>query len=566
MRKGRSSRRSRVSRPPAGERGAGTASSEALAIESAPPRVILSVPSTAPSPPTSAVESSSSAELASGKVSSVRLAAFSERSASEHSVESLESKGEGEDGGVVSEEAAASAGTMSAFEMVADSSKSRKSRRGVSCIAWGHGPGASDAPRDLDEASNRGSASTEVERRKPARSVDHTSSHLKSPEAATDEPSAAMERTSVAPPESRSGKKKRKNKGKVKPSRTPAAEQPSTPAFEKASAREIAEAAPTDPDDISVPPAGDVGFDDDVLTEWLERHEPEEYVIEGGALTVPDLAGRKAEPDVVERRTRLARYVQWVVGGALALCVIAGARTAISLSKEPGARLASSPISHDLAAFEPRGTTNPQGGEPSLRGAAPPVAPKAAEPRVAPIADDSNVRPAAPTEPRGDSVEASEAASAAPDREASPLARGEPQHASSEASEGVAEPTVTASEATATESNAATGTRDVNDNTAETHGSGTALRSETAKRSETVKEAKVAKERARASLEKGQIREAIEAGSRAVAIDPTDGESWLLLGAAYQEKGVMVEARRAYTSCVKQAKTGPRRECMKMLQ
>jgi Flp pilus assembly protein TadD len=59
---------------------------------------------------------------------------------------------------------------------------------------------------------------------------------------------------------------------------------------------------------------------------------------------------------------------------------------------------------------------------------------------------------------------------------------------------------------------------------------------------------------------------AIEAGERSVQLDPTDGEAWLILGAAYQTKGDAKEARRCYKSCVEQGKRGPRNECAAMLR
>ncbi len=74
------------------------------------------------------------------------------------------------------------------------------------------------------------------------------------------------------------------------------------------------------------------------------------------------------------------------------------------------------------------------------------------------------------------------------------------------------------------------------------------------------------RENARRSLERGKVGDAIEAGERSVALDPQDGEAWLLLGAAYQEKGKSVEARRCYTSCVKEGKRGPLGECRAMLR
>jgi Flp pilus assembly protein TadD len=49
-----------------------------------------------------------------------------------------------------------------------------------------------------------------------------------------------------------------------------------------------------------------------------------------------------------------------------------------------------------------------------------------------------------------------------------------------------------------------------------------------------------------------------------VALDPTDGEAWLILGAAYQEKGDMKNARRSYKACLEQGKRGPKYECAAM--
>lgn len=70
---------------------------------------------------------------------------------------------------------------------------------------------------------------------------------------------------------------------------------------------------------------------------------------------------------------------------------------------------------------------------------------------------------------------------------------------------------------------------------------------------------------ARRNLERGKLVEAIEAGERSVALDPQDGEAWLLLGAAYQEKGKNAEARRCYKACLSEGKRGPLGECRAML-
>jgi tetratricopeptide (TPR) repeat protein len=66
-------------------------------------------------------------------------------------------------------------------------------------------------------------------------------------------------------------------------------------------------------------------------------------------------------------------------------------------------------------------------------------------------------------------------------------------------------------------------------------------------------------------LDQGAFAKAIEAGEHSVALDPTDGEAWLLLGAAYQSIGKGADARRTFASCVAEAKRGPINECRSML-
>jgi hypothetical protein len=53
-------------------------------------------------------------------------------------------------------------------------------------------------------------------------------------------------------------------------------------------------------------------------------------------------------------------------------------------------------------------------------------------------------------------------------------------------------------------------------------------------------------------------------GLESVRLDPVDGEAWLILGAAYQMVGDAKEARRAFASCLKEGKRGPRGECAAM--
>lgn len=81
-----------------------------------------------------------------------------------------------------------------------------------------------------------------------------------------------------------------------------------------------------------------------------------------------------------------------------------------------------------------------------------------------------------------------------------------------------------------------------------------------------VVDAKHEKSSCREALERGKVDDAISAGERSVTADAEDGEAWLILGAAYQEKGKMADARRCYTACLKQGKRGPKSECSAMLR
>jgi tetratricopeptide (TPR) repeat protein len=67
-------------------------------------------------------------------------------------------------------------------------------------------------------------------------------------------------------------------------------------------------------------------------------------------------------------------------------------------------------------------------------------------------------------------------------------------------------------------------------------------------------------------LDRGAFAKAVEAGQRSVAVDPSDGEAWLLLGAAYQSLGRVGDAKRSFSACLRQGKKGPLAECKAMLQ
>jgi nicotinate-nucleotide--dimethylbenzimidazole phosphoribosyltransferase len=75
-----------------------------------------------------------------------------------------------------------------------------------------------------------------------------------------------------------------------------------------------------------------------------------------------------------------------------------------------------------------------------------------------------------------------------------------------------------------------------------------------------------AKKDALRALERGRVAESIEAGEQSVALDPGDADAWLILGAAYQQQGRSVEARRCFTTCAAHAQRGPRGECRALLR
>ena len=81
-----------------------------------------------------------------------------------------------------------------------------------------------------------------------------------------------------------------------------------------------------------------------------------------------------------------------------------------------------------------------------------------------------------------------------------------------------------------------------------------------------IRSAREAKREALRALEHIHLAAAIDAGERSVALDPTDADAWLILGAAYQRRGKYREARRCFTTCAHQAKRGDRFECSALLR
>ncbi|MDH5670839.1 MAG: DUF4388 domain-containing protein [Myxococcales bacterium] len=69
-----------------------------------------------------------------------------------------------------------------------------------------------------------------------------------------------------------------------------------------------------------------------------------------------------------------------------------------------------------------------------------------------------------------------------------------------------------------------------------------------------------------AYLNRGQNKPAIEKARRAIALDDSNSEAWIVLGAAQHALGQRAEARQAYLSCVKLGKGEYVVECRRMLR
>jgi ribonuclease E len=283
----------------------------------------------------------------------------------------------------------------------------------------------------------------------------------------------------------------------------------------------------TTPGEMSIPPMGDLSvepvaeqfFSEGDLSARTAVDDDEEWD------ALANKAVRKSLPEVVQRRARFSKYVRWAVGGAAIVCVAAFGRTLI-------APVATSHATNALAAPARAREVSPSAKGATLA-AAPVAMPAAATAATAEPATAAAAEPATAAAAEPATAAAAEPATAA---------------AAEPATAAAAEPAPVAAEIAP----AAVDAPKVDAPKAEAPADGkTALQE---------------KVDARRALERGKTADAIAAGERSVALDATDGEAWLLLGAAYQEKGQMSEARRAYASCLKEGKRGPLGECRAMLR
>lgn len=290
------------------------------------------------------------------------------------------------------------------------------------------------------------------------------------------------------------------------------------------------EASPSDPsaDEISIPPVQapadleDSFFGKRIAVEKAGAHEEEEDLRH----SLDPRSLQKMSPAAHARRAHLTRYVKGFVAAAAVLAAAGLLRVAVRgkpvIEPPPPivhtavAAVTAAPVQHDIQGFAPGQGTAPQAQDQAA--AAQPAAvqpdPTPQEPQAA-----TNAQSAPGT------TETTAAQAAQPTEPAAPQAAAPQAPAATAASAAAATP----AEAPA-------------------------------------KTALEEKKDASRLLERGKNKEAAAAGERSVALDPADGEAWLVLGAAYQQMGKNADARKAFQSCLKEGKRGPIGECRAMLQ
>jgi tetratricopeptide (TPR) repeat protein len=283
-------------------------------------------------------------------------------------------------------------------------------------------------------------------------------------------------------------------------------------------------------DEVSVPP---VGLDSAFFEETLYSADASLEIEPRDTRTA-----LKQTPRAARRRAHLARYVTVAVTLASALC--AAALLKVARGREESPRRAEMALT--LPGEGPG--TAARATEPALD------QPQTTEPAPSSAQALNSSPTGTPSQPQGESASAPAA---------------QPQPAAAAESPNAGQPGQGGQEAVRV---AAGGPAAATAEAVEVAPAGTSEAAVDAPRDpkEIAKEAANAKVKARTSLEWGKAGDAIVAGEKSVALDPTDAESWLILGAAYQEKGDSKNAVRSFQACLEQGKRGPRNECAAMLR
>jgi hypothetical protein len=280
----------------------------------------------------------------------------------------------------------------------------------------------------------------------------------------------------------------------------------------------------------------------------------------------------KSTPRAALRRAHLTKYVKGAVALASALCLAALVKVAVARGHGEEEAPPRRPLAATAASASATGAREMQGGlqlsaaaeiapapvpaQPSLaEGTSAPAAAsgpaEGAQDLVPPPASAGSTQEPAPAQPSASAAASGEVpavasapSASAPAAAATPVASAAPQanDAAGSVAPAVQQPRQTAEPAGAPKAETADG-----------------VAADPA-------QAQKQKDTARIALERGKVADSIEAGEKSVELDPTDGEAWLILGAAYQQRGDAKNARRCYKACMERGTRGPRSECAAMLR
>jgi TPR repeat len=286
-----------------------------------------------------------------------------------------------------------------------------------------------------------------------------------------------------------------------------------------------------------VPVVRDAGTTDDLADRFFDS-APALFVPEPPAIETTPKRTALELAKVQARRRYLMRYVAGAVGVAALIGLAAVVRVTTTRDASAADRFVQTqPMSAAIAA--PALPAEPAiAAEPVVASAAP------SDPTIAAVPATGSTIAAAPAI---GSIAESDTTAPAPETSATAPSAIEPAHAEATAAEAMEDraDTADAVEAPPAETAPAKAAQISKDD---------------------VRAAGEAKRRSQRALERGHLSAAVEAGRQSIALDPTDADAWLILGAAYQEQGHYAQARRCFSRCSKRAKRGARGECRALLR
>jgi TPR repeat len=286
-----------------------------------------------------------------------------------------------------------------------------------------------------------------------------------------------------------------------------------------------------------VPVVRDAGAADDLADRFFDS-APALFTPEPPAIETTPKRTALELAKVHARRRYLMRYVAGAVGVAALIGLAAVVRVTTARDASAAGRFVQTqPMSAAIAAPA-------QPAEPSLP--ADPVVASAppSDPTIAAVPAIGSTLAAVPA--AGSAAEIATAAPA-PETSVTEPAANEPPHAGETPAEAMNDPADTADAVDALPAETAP-----------------AQAAQTSK--DDVRAAAEAKRRSQRALERGHLSAAVEAGQQSIALDPTDADAWLILGAAYQKQGHYAQARRCFSRCSKRARRGARGECRALLR